>query len=273
MRFAVLGPGGVGGLLGALLSRAGDSVVLLHDSAPHELRVESGTFGDFTADVQSAPNLSEPVDAVLVTVKATQLDEALRRVPVAALGQGIVIPFLNGLEHVELLRSEYGRDRVVPATIVIESTKIGPGVIRHISPFALVQMAGAHSVGARLQATGLDLRMRDDEHVMLWDKFVALAPMAMLTTLERSSVGVVRDRRREDLIALIDEYATVAAAEGVSIDRANVLRLVDSMPPAMESSMQRDQAAGRPTEIDALGGALIRRAARAVGRDGARSRW
>src|SRR5215472_1227650 len=120
VRFAVLGPGGVGGLLGALLSRAGDSVVLLHDSAPRELRVESATFGDFTADVQSAPNLSEPVDAVLVTVKATQLDEALRRVPAAALGEAVVIPFLNGLEHVERLRAAYGTN-VVAATIAVES--------------------------------------------------------------------------------------------------------------------------------------------------------
>ena len=263
MKFAVLGAGGVGGLLGALLARAGDSVVILHDGAPRDIRVESGTFGDFTAEVETSPMLSEPVDAVLVTVKATQLDEALRRVPGEALGDAVVIPFLNGLEHVEHLRSTYG-SHVVAATIAVESTKVQPGFIRHTSPFTLIQMTGAEPVAARLKAAGPDVRMRDNELAMLWDKFSILAPMALLTTHERASVGAIRERRREDLIALIDEYATVAAAaDGVTIDRAAVLGRVDSMQPQMETSMQRDQAAGRPLEIDALGGALLRRAAKA----------
>lgn len=262
MRFAVLGPGGVGGLLGALLSRAGDSVVLLHDSAPNEIRVESNTFGEFSAEVQAAPSLAEPVDAVLVTVKATQLDAALRRVPASALGDAVVIPFLNGLEHVEHLRAVYGSN-VVAATIAVESTRVNPGLIRHTSPFTLIQMTGAEPVAAHLKAAGPDVRMRDNELAMLWDKFSILAPMALLTTHERANLGVIRERRRDDLVALIDEYARVAAADGVTIDRVVVLSRVDSMQPVMETSMQRDQAAGRPLEIDALGGALLRRAAKA----------
>ncbi|HEV3406381.1 MAG TPA: 2-dehydropantoate 2-reductase N-terminal domain-containing protein, partial [Candidatus Dormibacteraeota bacterium] len=77
MRFAVLGPGGVGGLMAGLLARAGDSVeVLAGDSTAREIadggiRVESTRFGDFTASVKAAPLLSEPVDAVMITVKAT----------------------------------------------------------------------------------------------------------------------------------------------------------------------------------------------------------
>lgn len=262
MRFAVLGPGGVGGLLGALLSRAGDSVVLLHDSAPHEIRVESGTFGEFSAEVKTAASLAEPVDAVLVTVKATQLDRALRRVPVSALGDAVVIPFLNGLEHVEHLRATYG-SHVVAATIAVESTRVNPGLIRHTSPFTLIQMTGAEPVAAHLRAAGPDVRKRDNELAMLWDKFAILAPMALLTTHERASIGVIRERRRDDLVALIDEYARVAAADGVTIDPVVILSRVDSMQPVMETSMQRDQAAGRPLEIDALGGALLRRAAKA----------
>jgi 2-dehydropantoate 2-reductase len=264
MSFAVLGPGGVGGLLAALLSRAGDRVVVLHDSAQREIHVESTRFGDFTAEVDTAPRLTEPVDAVLVTVKATHLDDALHRIPAAALGDALVIPFLNGMEHVELLRSVYPASSVVPATIRIETTKVAPGVIRHTSPFAVVDIGPrGEPVAAHLRATGFDVRIKDDEKAMLWDKFAALAPMALLTTRERANVGVIRAEHREEVIALIGEYATIAGAEGVSIDPSNVLRLIDSMQPAMESSMQRDQAAGRPLELDALGGALLRRAERA----------
>ncbi len=258
----MLGAGGVGGLLAALLARAGDSVVILHEHAPNEIRVESERFGTFSATVGSAAQLTAPVDAVLIAVKATHLDEALRRVPASALGEAVVIPFLNGLEHIERLRLVYGAS-VKPATIAVESTRVRPGVIHQTSPFTLVQMTGPQAVADHFQATGIDVRVRDDELQMLWDKFSVLAPMALLTTQARANVGVIRVRRREDIVALIDEFATVAAAEGAVVDRVKVLGFVDAVPESFETSMQRDQAAGRPTEVDALGGALLRRAGRA----------
>jgi 2-dehydropantoate 2-reductase len=264
MSFAVLGPGGVGGLLAALLSRGGDRVVVLHDSGPREIHVESARFGNFTAEVSTAPRLAETVDAVLVTVKATHLDEAMERVPPATLGDALVIPFLNGIEHVELLRRVYPASSVVPATIRIETTKLAPGVIHHTSPFAVVDIGPrGERVASHLRATGFDVRIKDDETAMLWDKMAVLAPLALLTTHERANVGEVRARRREDLEALIREFASVAAAEGVAIDANANLAFIERAPEAMETSMQRDQAAGRQLELDALGGALLRRAARA----------
>jgi 2-dehydropantoate 2-reductase len=159
---------------------------------------------------------------------------------------------------------------VVAATIRIETAKAAPGLVRHTSPFAAVEIASSgdnrdrvESIAAHLSASGLDVRIRDDELAMLWDKFVLLAPMALLTTHERGNVGAIRTRRREDAIALIGEAVAVARADGVDIDGEAVLTLLDSVPESMESSMQRDQAAGRPLELDALGGALIRRAAKA----------
>ena len=267
---AVLGPGGVGGLLAALLARSGDSVLVLAGEGTASaiafdgIRMESQHFGDFTARVKAATHLSRPVDALLVTVKATQLPEALDRAPASALGDGLVIPFLNGLDHVEILRRAYPPSNVVPATIRIETARVGPGVIRHTSPFAAVEVgSAAERVASHLRATGLDVRVRDDETAMLWEKFALLAPMALLTTQARASVGIIRTQRRDDLVALIAEAAAVASAEGVSIDPAAILAVIDAAPVAFETSMQRDQAAGRPLELDALGGALLRRAARA----------
>jgi 2-dehydropantoate 2-reductase len=87
MKVAVLGPGGVGGFLAAMLARAGDDVLVIAREQTvsalegDRLRLESGRFGDFDVTVRSAARLEEPVDAVLVTVKATQLDDAVGRVP------------------------------------------------------------------------------------------------------------------------------------------------------------------------------------------------
>lgn len=270
MRFAVLGPGGVGGLLAALLARSGDEVIVLANEETagvlrrDGLQVESGRFGNFEVAVRAAETLAEPVDAILVTVKATSLDDAVKRVPPNAIGDGLVVPFLNGLDHVDHLRRVYPPEQVVAATIAIETARVRPGVIRHTSPFASIELAGARAgpLAEHLEVAGFDVRIRDDELAMLWDKFAFLAPLALLTTDERAAIGVVRAARRDDAVAMINEVSAVAAAEGVTVDASAQLRRLDSIPEMMETSMQRDQAAGRPLELDALGGALLRRAVR-----------
>jgi len=268
LKVAVLGPGGVGGFLAALLARAGDDVVLISRSPVGEsLRLESGRYGSFEVAVRGAQVLAEPVDAVLVTIKATQLDEALERVPREALGDAIVVPFLNGLDHVERLRQTYPPSSVVAATIRIETAKVGAGLIRHTSPFAAIELAPAAAsrervdrLAARLIASGLTVKVRDDEKAMLWDKFAVLEPLALLTTHARAPAGVARTARRDDLLGLVSEAVAVGAADGVALDRETIVRFIDSVPDGMESSMQRDQAAGRPLELEAIGGALLRRA-------------
>ena len=273
---AVLGPGGIGGLLAALLARGGTSVeVLASEStsraiAERGLRVESQRFGKFQVSMRAGTHLDSPVDACLITVKNTQLREALERVPSNVLGEGLVVTFLNGIDHVDLLRTIYPPSSVAAATIRVETARVETGLIRQTSPFASVEIAASEAdrdrvkgVAAQLEAVGLDIRVRDDETSMLWDKLSFLVPLALLTTHERANAGAIRTRRRADALAVIAEVAAVAAAEGAAIDPEAVTRFLDSVPETMESSMQRDQAAGRPLEIDAIGGAVVRRAARA----------
>ncbi|HEY1456512.1 MAG TPA: 2-dehydropantoate 2-reductase [Candidatus Dormibacteraeota bacterium] len=275
LRVAVLGPGGVGGMLGALLARAGNPVVVIagDDTARAinrtGLRLESRLFGDFSVPVRAVTRLEEPVDVCFITVKATQLREALDRLPAEVVGDGLVIPMLNGVDHVELLRSVYPRSNVVAATIRVEAARTETGVIRQLSPFAAVDLASSaenqdrvEEVAARLEATGLKVRVRDDETAMLWDKLMMLAPLALLTTHERGNTGAVRTRRREDAIAVITEVAAVGRAEGATVGADAVIRMLEAAPESMESSMQRDQAGGRPIELDAIGGAVVRHARR-----------
>ena len=270
---AVLGPGAVGGLLAALLARRGDSVVVLAGESSaarlsaHGLHVRSAMLGDFSTPVRVAPELGLGADACLVTVKATQLSPALDRVPAAALDGALLVPFLNGIEHVGILRKRYPDAEVVPATIRVEALRSGTGEIEHASPFAAVELAAGPdnrdrvaSLGARLADAGLDVSVRDDEAAMLWDKLSFLAPLALVTTHARAPAGVVRTERRDDALGVIHEVATVARATGASVDEAAVVEFLDGVPDDMESSMQRDAAAGRPLELEAIGGAVLRAA-------------
>jgi 2-dehydropantoate 2-reductase len=274
-RVAVLGPGGVGGLLAGLLARRGADVLCLAGPstvgvlARDGVRVESRQFGSFTAPVRAAERLDEEVDVCLITVKATQLDDALQRLPVDALGSALVVPLLNGVEHVDLLQRRHPAATVVPATIRCESTRTAPGVIRHDSPFVAVEMALPDPTAAALGRFAADLgdagvtaRVSDDAATVMWSKLTFLSALALLTTAAAAPAGEVRRRRRDDLVALVGEAAAVARAEGATVDAAAVVGFFDGIPAELRSSMQRDAEAGRPLELDAIGGAVVRAAAR-----------
>lgn len=272
---AVLGPGGVGGLLAALLARAGHRVICLSGDETAQslrtdgIRVRSGQFGEFTAHVEADTELREPVDACLIAVKATALDPALTRVPAKALGEGLLVPFLNGVEHPTTLRARYGADQVTPAVIRVESTRLSPGVIEHGSPFVEIDLTGAAAPRERLEAlatalreAGPTTRVLDDETPALWAKMSFLAPFALLTTRYGLPLGDVRTCHREELTALVEETAAVSRTHGGPADPEAALARYDAFPPQTKSSMQRDAEAGRPLELDAIGGALLRAAER-----------
>jgi 2-dehydropantoate 2-reductase len=273
---AVLGPGGIGGLLGALLAREGDDVVCLAPPATaahitaHGLELHSPMLGDAKVAARGATRLEEPVDVCFVTVKATQLERAVEAAPAAALGDGLVVPFLNGVDHVAWLRERYPADQVVAGTIRVESTRVAPGVIEHASPFAVVELAAGRAgrvrvkdLAARLAATGLDVTVRDDEAFTLWSKLGILAPIALVTTWVGGPLGEARSGHRDEAVAVIREIVRVARAEGVELDEEVAVRILDAAPAGMRSSMQKDAEAGRPIELDAIGGAVLRAAARA----------
>ncbi|MFI9241563.1 ketopantoate reductase family protein [Streptomyces sp. NPDC053086] len=272
---AVLGPGGTGGLLAALLSRSGHRVICLAGEATAEtlrrdgITVRSPQFGDFTAPVEADTALREPVDACLITVKHTALDAALTRIPRPVLGDALLVPLLNGVEHPAALRAGHRPDRVAPAVIRVESTRVAPGVIEHGSPFTEIDLTGdavprgrLETLADRLTDAGVTARVAGEETAVLWAKMAFLAPFALLTTRYGVPLGEARTRHRTELEALVAETTAVSLACGAPADPARALARYDTFPPATKSSMQRDAEAGRPLELDAIGGALLRAAER-----------
>src|SRR3954470_11739527 len=267
---AVLGPGGVGGLLAALLARTGATVTCLAGASTvtvlneQGIRVESELFGDFTVPVRAAERLADPVDVVLVTVKATQLDEALDRLPADVVGKALVVPLLNGVEHVDRLQERYPDATVVPATVRVESTRTAPGVVHHGSPFLSVELGegspAVRRLAADLEGAGVTVKVSDDAATVLWSKLTFLAALALLTTAAQETAGEVREQRRDDLVAMVGEIAAVAQAEDATVQVDDVVAFFDGIPAGMRSSMQRDAEAGNRLELDAIGGAVVRAA-------------
>ena len=259
MRHAFLGVGGIGGLLAGALARAGSTcVVLLRPETlpgyPGRITVESTVLGDFGVDVPATSTLDRDVDVVWIAPKATQLDEALALVPVERVGTAIVIPLMNGVDHVTLLRDRY--PTVVAGAIRVESERLSPARIRQTSPFLRMELCGAELVADELRNAGIECRVRDDERSLLWDKLAFLAPVALATTALDSTLGAVRDDERYR--GCRDEALTIARAEGAHIDEASLLALQQTAPSEMRSSMQKDVAGGREPELDAIAGPILR---------------
>jgi 2-dehydropantoate 2-reductase len=266
---AILGAGGVGGLIGAVLARDGDRVTLLLrpetlDKHPDHLWLES-PFGNIKAPVRCTTVLKESVDVLWMAVKAHQLDAALRAVPADASRIGTIVPLLNGIDHVALLRSRYGHQRVVPGTIAVEAERVAPGHIIQVSPFVRLALSvqgerQLEGVAVRLRSLGFTCDFQADERTMLWSKLAFLAPFALASTAADKAKGQVfaDPRWRERLGSAVREACAVAVAEGAAVDGAKILATLESLPATMRSSMQKDVAAGRMPELDAIGGPIVR---------------
>ena len=271
MRHAILGAGGVGGLIGVALAKSGESVTLVLrpetlKSYPAELSLES-TLGSFRVPVERTAIVAAPFDVLWIAVKATQLEAALGSVKVAPDQLGAVVPLLNGIDHVGALRARFGHDRVVPATIAVEAERAAPGMIIHRGMAVRLTFS---SIGeSRLATTleefrkfGFTCQFATDEMKMLWTKLSILAPFALTTTAAALNIGEVnRDPGwRKRLEAVVREAAAVGTASGTPLDPMLNLSFFDKTPQSGRSSMQKDVAAGNPPELDGIAGPILRRA-------------
>jgi 2-dehydropantoate 2-reductase len=267
LKHAILGVGGVGGTLGTLLAHLGGSVsaVVRPNSLanyPEQFHLESA-FGNFDVLVSRAAEVPA-CDVLWISVKATQLDAALRAITNPEK-IGAIVPLLNGVDHLSLLRAKYGSDRVIAGTIAGEMERVARGRFVHRTPFLRLNLssAGRGLLGITLDGLtkiGLECRFIDDEATLMWSKLVFLAPIALATTAADQSVGgIMSDPQwRQQWESCVREACAVATAEGAKVDAEAVLTAVPKMPGAMRSSMQKDVEQGNPPELAAIAGPIIR---------------
>ncbi len=275
----VLGPGAIGGLLAARLSKAGHEVTVIA-TEPTAAAIELTGLKLRTPNEQletrpiARPWLTAPVEVLLVTTKATDLPTALERTPAALLSGSTIVPLLDGVDHVPLLRAKYPKSRIVAASIAVDASRPRPGLTEQHSVGCEVTVTAsdtrpAHqwSVGSLLRGPGVDVRTDPDEARVLWRKLAGIAPYALLTTSANAPLGPARERYPNWLTALANEAADAAGRHGVSIEAGLVASRLAHAPDGMRSPMLEDQLAGRPLELDAIAGPILR----ALGPSGART--
>ena len=281
MRIAIFAAGGVGGYFGARLTQTSHDIIFIARGAHLDairtsgLRIDTSKGVPFTATPALAtdqPAEVGPVDVVIVAVKTWQVSEAAAAMRPMVGGDTIIVPLLNGVEAPSQLAEVFGAERVLGGFTFVSTWIESPGVIGHnpmpIESVAFGEMDNSDSERVRslrgvFEEANVTLRETPDIAAGMWEKFMFIASWAGVGAVTRMPLGVIRSlpETRQMLADSMREVAAVARARGVNLPPdavAKGMAAVDNAPSESTASMQRDIMNGRPSELEAHNGAVVR---------------
>jgi 2-dehydropantoate 2-reductase len=280
VRFAIFGAGAVGGYLGGRLAQAGQHVTFIargdHLRAIREggLRVSSiaGDFHIHPARATDNPGEVGVVDTVLVAVKTWLVEEAGRAAAPMVGAETMVLPIQNGVDAPDQLAAVLGAEHVLGGLCHLSARVTAPGCIAHLAiapriTFGELDRRMTERVEKLRRAfdgcQGLTAVVPADIRVALWEKLLFIAAISGVGAITRQPAGVLRSvpETRAMLRCAMEEIASVAEAHGLKLSAGIVektMAFVDDMPPATMASLQRDIMEGRPSELEAQSGAVVR---------------
>jgi 2-dehydropantoate 2-reductase len=287
MHIAVVGAGAVGGYYGARLARSGERVTLVARGAHLRAIRERGLqiwspLGDLLVRVEadSEPERVGPVDLVILAVKTYSNPQLLPLLPALCGPETVVLTLQNGVDSAAEVAAAVGEARVLAGTTYVATAMVAPGVIQQTGTHRRIILGEAYgprtAVSSRASSIATVLRRADieveavaDGMIPVWEKLVYLATFAGFTGAARQPAGAIWSDRvgREAFLAVAAEVEAVARAERVPIAADVIPKMVaylDALPPDTRSSLLIDLQQGRPTEVEALQGAVVRRG-RALG--------
>ena len=280
-RILVLGAGGTGGYFGGRLAESGADVTFLvregrrKSLSAQGLRIES-PHGDARIAVKTVveSELAPIYDAVILTCKAYDLDTAVAAIAPAVAPTGYVLPFLNGIAHIDVLNEKFGRHHVLGGTAKIQATITPNGAIRQFNDWRALtfgEQSGEMTERVRALAAlfetakGVEVFAVTDIVQRMWEKLVHLSTAAAMTCLMRANVGeIVRTPHGRELF--LDQLrcgAAIAAANGHAPSAAFMKSWEEmfSQPDSQYStSMLRDIERGGQTEVEHILGFMLDKA-------------
>jgi 2-dehydropantoate 2-reductase len=278
MRIAIFGTGGAGGYFGAHLARAGEEVVFIargeHLQAIRQqgLLVETPV-GEIIVRSEATDNPEQvgAVDVVLVGVKTWQVTDAARAMRPMIAPQTFVVPLQNGVEAAAELAAVLGAQHVLGGLCGTISRVISPGHILSIGETNFVKFGEldnrpskrAWRLRQAFERAGVKAEVPSDIQAATWEKFIFVAPYGGIGAVTRAPAGVIRSlpETRRMLERGMQEILAVARARQVSLAEGIVeksMGLIDSLAPNATTSLQRDIAADKPSELEAWNGAVVR---------------
>lgn len=279
MRVVVVGAGGAGGYFGARLALAGAEVSFIARGAHLAALQQDGLYLDSVqgdAHLQPVQATDDPgrvgmADVILLGVKTWQLAAVIPLLPPLIGPDTLVIPLQNGVEAADQLLAALGPGPVVGGLCRVLSFIAAPGRIRHLGGAGSITFgeldnrpsARTTHLQALFDHAGVKAEIPANIQAALWEKFVFVTPFGGVGAVTRAPIGVLRalPETRRLLQQGMEEIVQVAQARGVTLDAPVIERnlgFLDRLPPDGMTSLQRDVLAGRPSELDAWNGAVVR---------------
>lgn len=280
MRIAVFGSGGVGAYFGGRLAQLGQDVIFIarneNFTALRSNGLKVGSIaGDFSIDkinVSNNPADVGVVDYVLCCVKAWQVPSAAKAMKPMVGPETLVVPLQNGIEAPDQLSSVLDAKNVLGGLCAIVAFQASPGHIKHSGGNPLIRFGHLDNrPDPRVNAlseifnhcSGVKSSIPDDIQTAMWQKFMLITPWSGLGAVSRAPVGVLLEQpeTRDLLTEAIEEVLQLGRAREIDLPSDSVsktLATLEGIPPNSTTSMQRDLVAGRPSELDAQSGAVVR---------------
>ena len=276
MKILIVGAGGVGGFFGAKLHQAGADVTFLLREQRHQLIQKQGLTvetpgGSFTIrpGIVLAKQLEPVYDLIILACKAFDLENALSSI-IKASSKGVILPLLNGFNHLDTLDRQFGKDRVMGGVAHIAATITDSGAIKQLTELnsltvgsrILGQEALSQAFFALCKKADFDSFYKENIEQALWDKWIFLATLAGMTTICRGSVGeIVSTPYGKDLsMKMFAECCAIAASQGRPIDWSTQSRsqeIITKEGSSFTASMLRDLLTGKRDEHQHILGNLI----------------
>lgn len=283
MRLLVVGAGSTGGYFGGRLAAAGRDVTFLVRPARAAKLRETGLrivspHGDATLapKVVTPDALAETYDAVLLTVKAYQLAAAMEDFAPAIGPDGMILPVLNGMRHMELLAQRFSPGNVVGCALKVSTTLDEDGRVVQLSPMqelAYGELDSALTPRMRaldefMQAAAIGARLSSAIRREMWEKWTLLAALGAINCLMRGAIGEIEACPGGAAFALqlLGEVVAIVAAVGVAPSDgflAGARAVLTEKGSPLASSMYRDLQGSKPIEAEAIVGDMLRRGAKA----------
>lgn len=281
MQIAIFGTGGVGGYFGGRLAQAGNDVTFiargehLRAIQTKGLKVESlsGDFSVYPAKATANVNEVGPVDLVVVGVKAWQVQEAASAMKALIGSKTTVLPLQNGVDAVSQLTAELDPDVVIGGLCKIVSFVVKPGHIRHagFAPSVVIgeldnqRTVRIVEIQEVFNHAGVETTIASDINVALWMKFLFIASFSGVGAIANAPAGILRTnpKMRAQMLEAMEEIYALAHARNINLPPNSIetaMAGVNALPEDATSSMQRDIAAGKPSELESQNGAVVRMA-------------
>ncbi len=278
MHILVVGAGAVGGYFGGRLAQAGRQITFLvrprraEELRRNGLQIVSPAHGDATIapSLITAADIRTPYDLIFLSVKGYALSAAMEDFAAAVGPETMILPVLNGLQHMERLTERFGPGPVIGGVCLVATDLDAQGRIVQLADIQQLrygELSGQETprlraLDAAMQGAGFAAAFSTDIVQAMWEKWVQLASLGAVTCLLRGRIGDVVAAPGGVALsrAILSECAAIATACGHKPSNAFMVRQTDALTAAgspLTSSMYRDLKKGAPVEVDAILGHLL----------------